>query len=259
MGLTFSQTLDQVFRTVSRVPLPPGLSTLAKGGATGERRTYYDLYLVETRQGPFALCFMKLNFTFVQKSRNAQIDREIEEAAARSNLPWTQAEAADFIRIWQAQVQSVWNTRSLTTSPRKAPVGLQFHFQTQTPSGCHWNIEVAKLVKGKFIAGATDYDAHSVYINNNELIPDEHPRQGQKQRGSVHEFAHMLNLRDDYFKPEEAARSARYRQGGTEHARDYPSVTNRGETVLPRHLERIKAWVDAELKRWASYETKAAS
>jgi hypothetical protein len=54
-----------------------------------------------------------------------------------------------------------------------------------------------------------------------------------KQRGAIHEFGHMLGLRDEYATA-----------GGSPYwTTDKPSVMNVGETVQPRHFGPFAEWV----------------
>lgn len=52
-----------------------------------------------------------------------------------------------------------------------------------------------------------------------------------KQRGAVHEFGHMMGLRDEY--PE-----------GNEYEHDYDSIMNSGESLRSRHFSNIQNWIN---------------
>jgi hypothetical protein len=58
---------------------------------------------------------------------------------------------------------------------------------------------------------------------------------GQRQRGVVHEFGHMLGINDEYIS------SSTYKT-------DYRSIMNRGESVKPRHDAVYMKWLDKKLK-----------
>ncbi|HND56561.1 MAG TPA: hypothetical protein PLV92_29285, partial [Pirellulaceae bacterium] len=60
-----------------------------------------------------------------------------------------------------------------------------------------------------------------------------------KQRGTVHEFGHMLGLRDEY----DTAKDNPYWTG------DADSVMNKGEIVRARHYAPFAAWLTAQFAR----------
>ncbi|MDZ5453984.1 hypothetical protein [Labrys sp. ZIDIC5] len=232
---------DQI-KAVSKTALPPSLAGYAQMWSVGVAGPLYDIYFVETLGGPRTIAFMKLYFRFSSEGKEGWPDR---------------SEAIAFARRWQADIQKKFNVKSLTTTPSGRIVGLEFHFAQGLFSfdpGDHWLIDVVKVPQGQFYSSQVKR-AHGTTIghttlSSNDLAPITRQKDGHpyKQRPAIHEFAHMIDLRDEYLdicdanglradglKCNAVPRDPRY-------IKDYPSVANSGEQIRPRHLETIKNW-----------------
>lgn len=239
------QILADQIKAVSKIAIPPSLVPHAPMWAVGVAGGLYDIYFVETLGGPRTIALMKLCFRFSSEGKEGWSDRK---------------EAIAFATRWQTEIQKKYNTKSLTTTPSGRIVGLEFHFRSSisnpTP-GDHWLIDVVKVPKGQFytsnVERAHDNTVGRTTLYSNDLSSVTRQKEGHsyKQRPAIHEFAHMIDLRDEYadecdanglrpdgFKCNAVPRDPRY-------IRDYPSVANSGEQIRPRHLEAIRNWTNA--------------
>lgn len=182
----------------------------------------YDLYLL-SRGNPVKeyvlVCFMNLQFFFSNKGGS-----------------WTEFEKSLFVSRWQQNILSVWNRKLLRVISGKQ-VALEFKFKTKIGGTWlydHWEITVVK----------TQQFARS-YVNTfwgNSRLDDldftatlkaSDGKQQYYQRGAVHEFGHMLGLKDEYKNSIWIA--------------DQSSIMNSGEVVKGRHLKTFANWTDKQL------------
>lgn len=96
----------------------------------------------------------------------------------------------------------------------------------------HWEVTVTKVKKFKVssvnpVTGNVTLDS----LDLNLTLKNG----GQRQRGAVHEFGHMLGLGDEYGKK-------------SKHRKDYRSIMNSGEMVLKRHNSPFMKWLESQIK-----------
>lgn len=195
----------------------------ARSGETivaSESGNDYDLYLIKTGTTHKLIVFMKVQFFFEDSGNNS----------------WTQAQKTAFVSAWQSDIQSAWGTPTLTNDKAGAAVALEFRFHTQIDGWMwdHWELTVTKIGSGGF---QQSWVRNGMFFNSSQLDSEDvrltAKGHGQSQRGTVHEFGHMLGLGDEY--------------NGGAHNTDYRSVMNRGEHIYPRHRQVLKAWADKQL------------
>ena len=178
----------------------------------------YDLYLVRVSSGNYILIvFMKLQFFFENNGK----------------LKWTFFEKNSFISQWKDSIQTTWGGRTVKRLASGRTISVDFRFETQIEGWMrdHWELTVKRTRKWDAESSRTNAFLGNVYLESEDitLVPKGN---GQKQRGSVHEFGHMLGIIVD-----------EYREGG-QHAKDYKSVMNRGEAIESRHDATYMRWLD---------------
>jgi hypothetical protein len=180
----------------------------------------YDIYLVKLKNGQYKLIvFMKLQFFF----------------ADGDGGKWNAADKRLFVNRWQQVVKSRWSNRVLKNLSGGKRVTFELRFKTQIGGFMfdHWEITVEKVKK--FTTSSVNPVFGNVSLDSLDfsLTPK---KGGQRQRGAVHEFGHMLGLEDEYTK-------------GHKHKKNYKSVMNAGETVLTRHDATHMKWLNNQLKQ----------
>ncbi|WP_299589028.1 hypothetical protein [uncultured Microbulbifer sp.] len=178
----------------------------------------FDLYLVKLASGNYILIvFMKIQFFFD--------DGEGGE--------WSSSEESLFVSRWNLAIQSRWGGRVLKYLESGKAIGIDFRFETQIGGWMfdHWEITVEKV--SKFAVSSVNPVKGTVALDSQDLKLVRKSG-GQRQRGAVHEFGHMLGLEDEYHK------SSKYNG-------DYRSVMNSGETVLKRHDSTHMKWLKSKL------------
>jgi hypothetical protein len=155
---------------------------------------------------------------------------------------WTTAEKTDFAHKFIWAVQAVWNEKHRLTTSSTVPVaalrdvGITFDLRYYI-DGWHTNddfeIGVTKHpADASWLVSVCSYSSGETTLDSNDLRP-ETKGASMKQRDAVHEFGHMLGLRDEYA----AARS------NVNHLSDLDSIMNVGEVVRPRHYAPFAAWM----------------
>lgn len=183
----------------------------------------YDLFLVETpSKNYFLIAHMRIQFDFQDTGSNK----------------WTSVNKRFFVSQFKIAVKKKWGDqrviKNLSSGKR---IYLVFHFSTtidKTITSKHWLINVKKIEPGGFSQSWVHPTKKTAQFDSEDLKLT-FKGHGQKQRGIVHEFGHMLGLPDEY-------------KVGTTHAEDYQSIMNRGESVLIRHDSVFMLWLEKTLK-----------
>lgn len=110
----------------------------------------------------------------------------------------------------------------------------------------HWELSVRKIAPGDFWTSSVYGGLGNVYLDSEDLVPKP-----SGQRGAVHEFGHMLGLKDEY---------AGARGGVSWWTGDTSSAMNNGEDVRPRHYTPFSEWMTSKVSRkGCKYAAKDAS
>ena len=153
---------------------------------------------------------------------------------------WTQEEKLEYIEAWIRDVKNVWENDTLLSAPQKCSccsgyIKFKLKFDTQILGytiSDNWEI-IAN--KGAGINAVTALRG-KVYLYDNAFSFSEFLKPDgkiYKQRGAVHEFGHMLGLRDEYNGA-----------AGEEYVTDYDSIMNSGEALRLRHFSHIQSWIN---------------
>ncbi|OJH42260.1 hypothetical protein [Cystobacter ferrugineus] len=180
----------------------------------------YDLYLVKSGTGNYILIvFMKVQFFFVDAGK----------------LKWTFAEKNSFVTQWEEAIKSTWGRRTLKRLESGRTVSLDFRFETQIEGWMldHWELTVKRIPRGAFNVSKVNPVLGNVFLDSEDfnLVPKGN---GQKQRGVVHEFGHMLGIDDEY-------------KADSPYSKDYRSIMNSGEVVGERHDAVYVKWLEKVL------------
>jgi hypothetical protein len=184
----------------------------------------YDLYLIAKGKEPknyTLVCFMNLQFFFQDTGK----------------LVWTDQEKKDYISKWEKSIRVVWAYKILKSLKDGRKIVLDFKFKTKTEGvwlSDHWELSVRKTSEDWAQSYVSTHMGNS-QLDDKDLNFAEKPS-GEKQRGSVHEFGHMLGLDDEYLK-------------GSVWINDKKSVMNNGEIVMGRHLTFFAAWLNKKLTK----------
>ncbi len=173
-----------------------------------------------------------------------------------SKLTWTGAEKATFKQDFRNAVTAMWDDKHRLKTSSSAPfmkdVGVLFYIWTHESMSVfdhsHWNIDVVKADNmvvstvggsgGSFATnGSANLDSQDVNgVNKGGPTP---------QRGAVHEFGHMMGLRDEYGAGGVAEDNPSW-------LGDLGSVMNRGEGVRDRHYAFFAHWLTRQFKAFAN-------
>ena len=143
---------------------------------------------------------------------------------------WTEQEADRFIEAWDEQVKEAWGGKTLMQLESGETVYLHFDFKTQRGGWMidHWEIYVTKIAAGAFKVSCVELDLGNVHLDSEDL------NHVTGQRGAIHEFGHMLGLKDEY--------------NCAMHFRDFKSIMHSaGESIRERHLQQFQNWVCEKL------------
>lgn len=150
-------------------------------------------------------------------------------------LLWSDGDRIKFANEFKAAISNVWTGRHrLTTDNPQAPirdVGVFFDFKTLI-DGWHldddYELSVEMIDPGGFETSYCNYFLGNTSLDSEDLNYIHKPT----QRGAVHEFGHMLGLRDEYPAAKSNASWS-----------ETDSVMYLGETVKPRHYAPFAKWL----------------
>ncbi|HND55248.1 MAG TPA: hypothetical protein PLV92_22695, partial [Pirellulaceae bacterium] len=159
-------------------------------------------------------------------------------------LKWTDDERRNFAQKFVSNVIEVWDnkyrlkTDSDVVAENYRDVGVKFELKTLI-DGWHldddYELGVKKIDPGGFAQSCVTYQFNEATLDSEDNNPADKGA-SMKQRGTVHEFGHMLGLRDEY----DTAKDNPYWTG------DADSVMNKGEIVRARHYAPFAAWLTAQ-------------
>jgi hypothetical protein len=163
------------------------------------------------------------------------------------NSSWTTGEKTKFAQDFISETKKAWNdkfriTTTSTTPVRKArDVGVMFQFPYFI-DGWHTSDDFELSIKkvpssDPWKVSSCKYSSGNVTLDSNDLRP-ETKGATMKQCDAVHEFGHMLGLRDEYA----AAKDNPY------HVGDKDSIMNVGQLVRNRHYAPFAAWLTDQFK-----------
>jgi len=154
---------------------------------------------------------------------------------------WTSGEKRNFAQGFINSVSSVWSEKFRITTTSSVPVspardvGVVFEFPYYI-DGWHTNddfeLSVRKIASGGFEVSSCGYSLGNTYLDS-EDANGVSKGASMNQRGTVHEFGHMLGLRDEY----------RAASANLSHVSDVDSVMNVGEVVRERHYAPFAGWL----------------
>jgi hypothetical protein len=173
------------------------------------------------------------------------------KAADGKKLEWTDPEKKTFSDNYQQEIMNVWNDCFRITTKTTAPilvkdVGVQFDIQIVNKNwyiGDHWELNITKTNEWRSssvnqFTGGTTHDSEDL-TKVCKLDDADKCGKGQgMQRGAVHEFGHMLGLKDEY----------KTTFGNTNWLSDTESVMNSGETVRDRHYAIFAHWLNKQFE-----------
>lgn len=153
---------------------------------------------------------------------------------------WTSAEKTNFANGFCNAVSSVWSEKFRITTPSTKviqplrDVGVVFDLRYYI-DGWHANddfeLSVTKISE-EFRTSCVRYSLGNSTLDSNDTTP-ANKGASMKQRGAVHEFGHMLGLRDEYASAKD----------NLHHTGDLDSVMNAGELVRERHYAPFAGWL----------------
>lgn len=154
---------------------------------------------------------------------------------------WTAGEKNTFAHGFVDSVVAMWSEKFRITTTSTVPVelarnvGVVFDFPYYI-DGWHsdddFELEVKKISTGTFQTSSCAYSDGNSFLDSEDLSP-VNKGASMPQRAAVHEFGHMLGLRDEY--PEANSNMS--------HVSDKDSIMNVGETVRKRHYAPFAAWL----------------
>lgn len=158
---------------------------------------------------------------------------------------WTQGEKEGFAHGFVDSVIAVWTERFRITTTSTVPaqncrnVGVVFEFPYFI-DGWHtdddFELSITKVpTNATEQTSACQYSLGNTTLDSNDLTL-QHKGSGRSQRDAVHEFGHMLGLRDEYVVAND----------NPHHTGDLDSVMNFGETVRERHYAPFAQWLTVQ-------------
>lgn len=184
----------------------------------------YDIYLVEDiTKNLILIVFMKIQFIF--KDTNT--------------ILWSSHDKNVFVHQFKSAINKKWgNKRVVKRLTKGKKVYIDFRFESLIDGWSineHWEVHVKKIKKGSFSTSSVNPLIGKVYLDSEDFTAITKSG-GEKQRGVVHEFGHMLGLPDEY-------------KVGTNHAKDIKSIMNGGELIRNRHNAVYIKWLDKILSK----------
>ena len=165
-----------------------------------------------------------------------------------ATLTWTQAEKTGFMNSLRSQVNQVWSEKhrisTRSTVPAVTDFGVMFDARVSENlsvfSHSHWNIAVVKV--DSFNTSSVDVGGGGFAWNGSANLDSSDVNCVAKggpvpQRATVHEFGHMMGLRDEYRNAAGAA------EDNPNWLTDLGSVMNVGESIRDRHYAMFADWV----------------
>jgi hypothetical protein len=156
-------------------------------------------------------------------------------------LSWSGTEKANWVRDSTGAIKSVWNNKFRIKTPSGVPassyrdVGVQFDFKTYI-DGYHidddYELGVKKIKPGTFRGSSCHYKLGNATLDSEDIV-GTNKGGSMKQRGVVHEFGHMLGLRDEYADAHD----------NTHWTGDADSIMHSGELVRERHYVPFATWI----------------
>lgn len=157
---------------------------------------------------------------------------------------WSQAEKNNFAHGFVNAVVGAWSEKFRITTTSTVPVecarnvGVVFEFPYYI-DGWHsdddFELSVKKIPAGIFNTSTCGYSIGNTYLDSEDLTSVSKGA-STGQRAAVHEFGHMLGLRDEYAAADD----------NPHHTGDVDSIMNAGETVRPRHYAPFAGWLTAQ-------------
>jgi hypothetical protein len=201
-----------------------GFDSGSIGRNGGTVKDVFDLYLLKNKSNDYTLVpYMRIQFLF----------EESEE------FVWKDLEKIRFVDTFKKQIDRAWGNRKLIKKLKSGKkVYIEHRFDTWiagTTSNEHWEVYVKKIKPKAFSTSYVVPTKKEVHLDSEDINP-VYKGNNQYQRGVIHEFGHMIGLPDEYHTT-------------SKFSQDYPSVMNRGESVLDRHRDAYMDWLDKALKR----------
>ena len=156
---------------------------------------------------------------------------------------WTSTEKDKFAHGYLDSIVAAWGERFRITTTSTVPVkhardvGVVFNFPYYI-DGIHtdddFELEVKKIPAGGFNVSTCGYSMGNTYLDSEDVVAVDKGA-SMKQRGTVHEFGHMLGLRDEY--------TGAKVDPNPHHTGDLDSIMNSGEVVRQRHYAPFAGWL----------------
>lgn len=154
---------------------------------------------------------------------------------------WTQSEKDSYAHTFVDSIVAIWSEKFRITTTSTTPVkeardvGVNFEFPYFV-DGWHtdddFEISVKKVPADKFEHSSCQYNSGNTYLHTESIKP-WNKGGSMMQHPNVHEFGHMLGLRDEY--PEADANK--------NYVADLDSIMNKGEIVRERHYAPFANWL----------------
>jgi hypothetical protein len=165
-------------------------------------------------------------------------------ATKGAKLTWTAQGKTDFMNGFRTACQDVWSEQHRLTTTNSIPmikdVGVLFEVRTAEEmsvlSHSHWNATVTAVDPNwvvSWVRGCGGWISNGESQLDSEDLTPANKGGPSKQRDAVHEFGHMLGLRDEY----PAA------QDNLNWLGDPGSIMHFSENVRPRHYVFLADWI----------------
>jgi len=216
----------------TNVRMPAGLRTVAACDITA----YYEQGS-QNKGVIYVLAICSLNF----KNGTA--------SSGGGTLTWTSAQKTDFMTEMRKLIYWTWSDKHRITTASVVPavtdygviVDVRLTENMSSLSHSHWNLDVKKV---------DAWDQSSVYgdgggfawngkgnFDSQDVVAVAKASGHTTQRAAVHEFGHMIGLRDEYPSADGTA------EDNPNWLPDIQSVMHSGETVRDRHYAMLADWM----------------